>query len=119
MKKRKKQVRIATELSQQPWGRSKKQAKYEHETRKLKNRIFELEQALGVMTHGGDGKALVLFTSSAVITTLGALARTGFHGDTPAKVAEQLLREAVLDESQHPQTMHLLLRPYLQDATRG
>ena len=51
-RRRKKPLRIRTELSQQPWNLSPKGAKQNAYTRGLKTRIHELEQQIAALSTG-------------------------------------------------------------------
>src|SRR5215470_16243043 len=91
--KRSQKLRIATEKSQPPWNRSTKDARRDNEVVALKNRIHALEDALGMVSRGGDGEPLVLFVSYQVNRYLDTLTSTGFYGKSVADTARQLLYE--------------------------
>jgi hypothetical protein len=95
-------VRIEGELSQ-PGVKMTKDAGHHAEVAKLKNRIVQLEEALGRISRGGtthrrDGKPVVLFVTDQVIDAMNALTGTGYWGGTIAETADELLRMALRKE---------------------
>lgn len=98
-KKKSRPIRVETERSQ-PGVKMAKHADCHEQLRRARNRIEQLEKALGHVSRGGNTtNAVVVFVAPNVLAELDAMTNSGYYGETVALTAYELLRMKMREET--------------------
>lgn len=93
-KKRKKPLKVTTERSQRPWGRSKQQAFYEEELRKREREIFALKEKLQQVAGSSDLHPITVHVPQGIFDVIDRVTDTRIAGTTIEETAATLLGDA-------------------------